>query len=415
MKANLCLLILICAYTTLYAQTKMGIQPLSAGIEQRKALLIGNRNYTHFRPLANTERDVEAMASLLQKMNFAVTVYRNLDYKGTVQAIANFKASLRPNDIALVYYSGHGIGSGGQSYLLPVESDIQCTSELEAYGPLSLNALVTGLAARQVRNSFVFLDACRNLPISNCDRTKGKDEVRGLVFPRNNPKGNLIVFATGEGETADDDKYDKTNSLFTAELIKHLGTPNLGIREIMDNVIEGVETRSGGKQVPQKLEDLRGNFVFVITAITLEAPRLAPEKNIAVIPPTKKNDTFESVTNAKKTGATIVLKNIRFERSKSDLLDLGRRELDRVAEWLKKNPEVLIELLGHTTSEGPQDNNVLMSFLSLSRVNECKMYLVSKGINENRIKTSGYGPIHPLASQNPTDKVLNRRVEMKIL
>lgn len=248
-----------------HAQKTLEVQPVNGTTDQRKALLIGNRTYTHLRQLSNTERDVDAMATLLRRLNFSVSTYKNLDYRATVQAIAQFKNSLNPNDIALVYYSGHGIGTGEQTYLIPVEASLQCTSELEGYGPLSLNALITGMAARQVRNSFVFLDACRNLPLHVCEGTKSGETTQGLVMPKKQPKGNLIVFATGEGRTADDDTYDKTNSLFTAELLKYLATPNLGIREIMDKVLEGVETRSGGKQVPQKLEDLRGNFVFVKT------------------------------------------------------------------------------------------------------------------------------------------------------
>lgn len=141
----------------------------------------------------------------------------------------------------------------------------------------------------------------------------------------------------------------------------------------------------------------------------------APTKPVAVEPTpasTTASGGFDPNTDAKKAGEAIVLKNIQFDQSKSNLLDPGKAELDRVVDWLKKNLAVVIELSGHTTNEGSRLNNVR---LSQERVAECKAYLVSQGIDGKRIKTVGYGPDRPLVSQNSPDKAINRRVEMRIL
>jgi formylglycine-generating enzyme required for sulfatase activity len=70
-----------------------------------------------------------------------------------------------------------------------------------------------------------------------------------------------------------------------------LATPNLGIRDILDKVISNVESRSAGKQIPQKLEDLRGNFVFIADPTPPKPPidPTIPEKTVVVTPtpPTK--------------------------------------------------------------------------------------------------------------------------------
>jgi uncharacterized caspase-like protein len=263
------------SFAILAQSSKMTETSLTMYDGKRKALLIGNKNYQFYRPLSNTERDVDAMSKVLKNLGFEVSSYKNLDYQATVIALRKFKETLSPNDVALLYYSGHGIGSNTQSYLLPVDASIKCSDELEVFVPLSLNKIIKDLELKQLRNSFVFLDACRNLPnLSACSNSKDAQDPKGLVMPKTNPKGNLIVFATGEGKTADDDTYDKTNSLFTAELLKNLQTPNVGIRTILDNVINAVEERSNGKQIPQKLEDLRGDFVFAITQEEQEKLRI---------------------------------------------------------------------------------------------------------------------------------------------
>lgn len=113
-----------------------------------------------------------------------------------------------------------------------------------------------------------------------------------------------------------------------------------------------------------------------------------------------------------KEGDNLVMKNIQFELGSANLLVTGKKELDKLAAFMKQNETVEILLTGHTSLDGSASFN---KELSLQRVSSCKSYLVGKGIDEGRITVEGYGSDRPIAP-NDTEKnrALNRRVEMQV-
>ena len=111
-------------------------------------------------------------------------------------------------------------------------------------------------------------------------------------------------------------------------------------------------------------------------------------------------------------GTTVNLENVLFEQSKTALLPESFPELDLIANFLKANPNVKIELGGHTDNRGIPAQNVK---LSQARVDRVKAYLVSKGIDKKRISGKGFGGSRPIASNDDEDtRQLNRRVEFTI-
>ena len=114
-----------------------------------------------------------------------------------------------------------------------------------------------------------------------------------------------------------------------------------------------------------------------------------------------------------EVGATIRLNNIFFETGKADLKKESFSELDRVVEFLKDNPNVKIELSGHTDNVGDKAFN---KNLSQKRADTVMQYIISKGINVARLTGKGYGMEKPVAD-NATEegRALNRRVEFTIL
>ncbi|HTJ48955.1 MAG TPA: OmpA family protein, partial [Cyclobacteriaceae bacterium] len=113
-----------------------------------------------------------------------------------------------------------------------------------------------------------------------------------------------------------------------------------------------------------------------------------------------------------EVGTTVNLKNVLFERGSSVLLPESYPELDLVVSFLTTNPSVKIELHGHTDSRGVHADNVK---LSQDRVNQVKVYLVSKGVDSKRITGKGFGGIKPIASNDTEEtRKLNRRVEFVI-
>jgi outer membrane protein OmpA-like peptidoglycan-associated protein len=115
-----------------------------------------------------------------------------------------------------------------------------------------------------------------------------------------------------------------------------------------------------------------------------------------------------------EVGRKVNLSTIAFEQSKHELLESSRPELDRIAQLLKANPNMEIQLEGHTDNQGDWDKNLK---LSEDRVKEVKRYLVEQhGLNQKRIHYKAYGSSQPIASNlNEKTRQLNRRVEFVIL
>lgn len=113
-----------------------------------------------------------------------------------------------------------------------------------------------------------------------------------------------------------------------------------------------------------------------------------------------------------EVGATVNLRNVLFAQAKTDILPESYPELDLVVSFLKENPKIRIELMGHTDGRGVHADNVT---LSQQRVNKVKEYLVSKGIEPRRISGKGFGGSKPIASNDTEDsRRINRRVEFVI-
>lgn len=102
-------------------------------------------------------------------------------------------------------------------------------------------------------------------------------------------------------------------------------------------------------------------------------------------------------------------KGVNFEKNKSVLTNTSFVNLDKIVAILSKNPELKVDIEGHTDNTGSAERN---AFLSQQRADVCKKYLVSKGISESRISSVGYGDIKPIADNSTEEgRAQNRRTE----
>ncbi|SHK41462.1 OmpA family protein [Fibrobacter sp. UWH5] len=115
--------------------------------------------------------------------------------------------------------------------------------------------------------------------------------------------------------------------------------------------------------------------------------------------------TFDD-TRAELTGVT-------FKAGSAELVPTSLKTLDAAIAGLKRNPKALVEIQGHTSSEGSDELN---DRLSQERAYSVKDYMVSKGISEGRLKANGYGSSQPKAD-NSTEagRKANRRIELVVL
>jgi OOP family OmpA-OmpF porin len=114
-----------------------------------------------------------------------------------------------------------------------------------------------------------------------------------------------------------------------------------------------------------------------------------------------------------EVGTTVRLKNIYFDFDKTTLKKESFPELNKVVEFLKVNPNIEIEIAGHTDNKGTDDYNIN---LSQGRSQSVVDYIVSQGIDSGRLGAHGYGEGKPIET-NGTDggRAVNRRVEFTVL
>ncbi|HHH44242.1 MAG TPA: hypothetical protein ENK49_08900, partial [Gammaproteobacteria bacterium] len=112
-------------------------------------------------------------------------------------------------------------------------------------------------------------------------------------------------------------------------------------------------------------------------------------------------------------GATIPLQGVNFRYNSHELTAGARRVLDRVAAILADNPDIRLEVAGHTDSQG---NPVYNQWLSQQRAQAVRDYLVKRGLDRKRITARGYGDQQPVADNTTVaGLVQNRRVELRSL
>jgi flagellar motor protein MotB len=118
------------------------------------------------------------------------------------------------------------------------------------------------------------------------------------------------------------------------------------------------------------------------------------------------------IFNSFSLGESIEL-NVLFDVDKYNIKKEYEPELKSFIDFLKKYPNVQVEIAGHTDSDADEKHN---QKLSQNRAEEIKKYMVSKGIDAKRISTVGYGESVPkYPNDSPENKALNRRIEAKII
>lgn len=106
------------------------------------------------------------------------------------------------------------------------------------------------------------------------------------------------------------------------------------------------------------------------------------------------------------------LQGIQFESGKDVIKKTSNTILNQIAKVLIDNPTYLIEVQGHTDNVGKPEMN---QTLSENRATAVRNYLISKGVDEKRITSKGYGDTKPVAPNTTTaGRAKNRRVEFVV-
>lgn len=252
------------AATTLAADAKRNVEIRSSGgLERRIALVIGNDSYQHVGKLENARADARAIAKGLADTGFTVTLKIDVTEKAMKEAIRSFKGQVNGGDVAVFYYSGHGVQLGAANYLLP--TDIRGDNEEQVKDEaVPLQRILDDLQDQKAKFSLAIIDACRNNPFKSSGRAIGG---RGLA-PTTAATGQMVLFSAGTGQQALDrvgPNDRSSNGLFTRVLLKEMERPGVPVDRVLRNVREEVVKIAktvDHEQVPALYDQALGDFYF---------------------------------------------------------------------------------------------------------------------------------------------------------
>ncbi|EJW10636.1 hypothetical protein A33M_4323 [Rhodovulum sp. PH10] len=249
--------------------------------KNRIALVIGNATYPDDnRPLAHPIKDAEAIAAELKRAGFEVSVGTDLTKQKLRTALDTFKAKISPGTAALLFFSGYGIQTGKQSYIIPVDAQIWTEGEVKRDG-ISVESILAEMNAAGAGVKVVIVDAARRNPFER--RFRGFSA--GLAA-LNIPAGTLAMYSAAADKVASNAGGE--HSLFVDELLKELRSPDLSAEAILNNTRMGVSRASKNEQVPWVASSLIEEFYFSRGArepVTQAPAAQEPEKQAAAPPP----------------------------------------------------------------------------------------------------------------------------------
>ena len=221
----------------------------------RVALVIGNSTYAHAGRLPNAENDATDMSAALGRLGFEVTTELDTDRGELTEALRDFTDQSAGADVAVVFYSGHGMEMDGVNYLVPVDARLARDTQVR-YETVTLADVLASTEGASLR--VVILDACRDNPLArSMQRTVVNRSIsRGSLGELDDSSlGNetLVAYAATAGTTAADGRG--RNSPYTSALLSHLDEP-LEILTLFRRVRAEVLASTGGQQRPHEYQSL---------------------------------------------------------------------------------------------------------------------------------------------------------------
>src|ERR1700761_4040728 len=250
--------------------------PSAATAADRFALVIGNAKYPDAdAPLKEPINDARSIADELKHDGFTVEVGENLTGDGMRKAFERLYREIKPGSVALVFFSGFGVQSGRQSYMIPVDAQIWTEADVRRDG-FSLETVLGEVNNRGAGVKIALIDASRRNPYERRFRSFSA----GLA-PVIAPNGTLAMYSAALSSVMSDNGGD--HSLFVQELLKEIRVPDLMAEETLNRTRVGVTRASRSEQVPWISSSLAEDFSFIPGAKSAVAA--LPQQPAAEPPP----------------------------------------------------------------------------------------------------------------------------------
>lgn len=226
-----------------------------AQAQKRVALVIGNAAYQdEERALTQSVRDARAFAEEMRRNGFDVVIEENLSKNAVRRALDAFKAKIKPGSTALFFFSGFGVQSSRQSYLMPVDAQIWSEADVRRDG-IDVESVLTDMTDKGAGPKIVILDASRH----NSFERRFRAVSAGLA-PIVVPVGSLVMYSAGPNQLTHE--KDAENGLFVGELLREIRTPGIGAEEALSRTRISVARVSGARQFPWLSSTMLEDFSF---------------------------------------------------------------------------------------------------------------------------------------------------------
>jgi Flp pilus assembly protein TadD len=232
------------------------IVPSVAAGAERFALVIGNAKYPDAEaPLKEPINDARDVADELKRDGFNVEIGENLTGEAMRRAFDKLYGKIKPGSVVLVFFSGFGVQSSRQSYMIPVDAQIWTEPDVRRDGT-SLETVLGEINSRGAGVKIALIDASRRNPFERRFRSFSA----GLA-PVIAPNGTLVMYSAALSSVVGDAGGD--HSLFVRELLKEIRVPDLMAEETLNKTRVGVTRASRGEQVPWISSSLAEDFSFI--------------------------------------------------------------------------------------------------------------------------------------------------------
>jgi len=212
------------------------------------ALVIGNSKYLWEAQLPNVRRDAPDIAKRFEEMGLKTALVQDAGRDAMFAAIDRFKAAASDSDLAAFYFAGHGASWDKETYLVPVDSDLNTPEVVKTLIPVRA---INGAVQRALHRLLIF-DNCRNNPADGWRQRAASDSAIVSAVERAATAlyapNTLILFSTAPGGVALDGP-PRQNSPFAAAVLDQLDGASIDLASLAARVRRALLVATEGRQL----------------------------------------------------------------------------------------------------------------------------------------------------------------------
>ena len=306
------------------------------------------------------------------------------------------------DDGRLFFASNGHAGFGGLDILVAIRKD----------GKTTIANLGSPINSSEDDFGLIYSSRTKGYFTSNRDGGQGDDDI--YAFIDNSPSRKIVNYILA-GLTLTPDSTTKANVVLDQVRVRLMDSEDNVLEETRSDENGGFEFQVDGETdyliIGDKPDFFTTRINFSTVGESIPANQLIEEI-------TTKNFQTELVMDRIILEKAIVVENIYYGFDSANIRADAAIELDKLARFLEDNPQIKIELGSHTDNFGIDSYNL---GLSQRRAESAVNYIISNGIEKDRIRARGYGETRPIVpntnsdgSDNPENRQKNRRTEIKV-